>query len=90
MAQVERAGALHQSSLDTQNTFFMVNPSNDLASTQEMFGDWFESKDGWQGLVGEEPSEEQFRRALTDHELFIYCGHANGEQYLHSEQVQCQ
>lgn len=29
------------------------------------------SEDGWQGITGNAPTQEQFRSALTDHDLFM-------------------
>lgn len=30
------------------------------------------SEDGWQGITGKAPTQEEFRSALTDHDLFMW------------------
>lgn len=59
-----------------------------LPNTQKMFQKWFESEDGWQGITGNAPTQEQFRSALTDHDLFIYFGHGTGREFLQGDDIQ--
>ena len=64
------------------STFFAINPSGDLRSTQETFESWFRNINGWSGVSGRAPTADELGVALQHHDLFVYCGHGGGEQYL--------
>lgn len=34
--------------IDPQSTFYLINPSGDLPSTQAAFQEWFQGQSGWQ------------------------------------------
>ncbi|XP_077991087.1 separin-like [Glandiceps talaboti] len=74
--------------IDPTKTFYVINPSNDLPSTQKTFQDWFQSQKGWHGVAGNKPSRQEFKTALLKEDLFIYCGHGTGRQYLHGDDIQ--
>ncbi|RMX47888.1 hypothetical protein pdam_00010648, partial [Pocillopora damicornis] len=74
--------------INPEKTFYALNPQNNLPNTQKMFQKWFESEDGWQGITGNAPTQEQFRSALTDHDLFIYFGHGTGREFLQGDDIQ--
>ncbi|XP_046575323.1 separin-like isoform X2 [Haliotis rubra] len=74
--------------IDIQNAFYILNPDNDLMSTQESFENLFKEPSGWTGLIGEKPTPSQFKSALTDHDLFIYCGHGSGCKYYSGSDLQ--
>ncbi|XP_071103175.1 separin-like [Haliotis cracherodii] len=76
------------SGVDIQNAFYILNPDNDLMSTQESFENLFREPSGWSGLIGEKPTPNQFKSALTDHDLFIYCGHGSGCKYYSGSDLQ--
>ena len=65
--------------IDPRKTFYILNPSNDLQSTQSVFEGLFR-ENGWQGIAGVAPTSEQFLDALKSFDLFVYCGHNSGEQ----------
>ncbi|KAL2635365.1 hypothetical protein R1flu_006844 [Riccia fluitans] len=64
------------------NTFYILNPSGDLKSTQLSFEDWFEHQPGWKGKAGTPPTADEFRKALQVYDLFVYLGHGTGDQFL--------
>ncbi|BFI30035.1 separase [Marchantia polymorpha subsp. ruderalis] len=64
------------------NTFYILNPSGDLKSTQSSFEDWFTHQPGWKGKAGAPPSADEFKRGLQDFDLFVYLGHGTGDQFL--------
>ncbi|KAH7299924.1 hypothetical protein KP509_24G035800 [Ceratopteris richardii] len=68
--------------VDPSNTYFLLNPSGDLGSTQAAFEDMFTCQEGWEGKVGEAPTVEEYMEGLKKHELFVYFGHGSGDQYL--------
>jgi len=74
--------------VDPVKTFYALNPQNNLPNTQKMFQKWFESEDGWQGVTAKAPTQEEFSKALTDHEMFIYFGHGTGREFLQGDDIQ--
>jgi len=74
--------------VDPVKTFYALNPQNNLPNTQRMFQKWFESENGWHGITGKAPTQQQFSSALTDHELFIYFGHGTGQEFLQGDDIQ--
>ncbi|XP_035700353.1 separin-like [Branchiostoma floridae] len=73
--------------VDQNNTYYVLNPRNDLPSTQASFQDDFKKR-GWRGVVGVSPTTDQYIRALTDHDMFVYCGHGAGQVYLKGDEIQ--
>ncbi|XP_065666100.1 uncharacterized protein LOC101239166 isoform X3 [Hydra vulgaris] len=73
--------------LPCNNIYYIVNPSNDLKNTEIKFSEWFKSE-GWNGIVGKIPTKDQFKSALEDNDLFIYCGHGSGQEYLGWDDIQ--
>ncbi|KAF8878488.1 peptidase family C50-domain-containing protein [Gymnopilus junonius] len=75
--------------VDPRKGFFILNPSGDLSRTEERFRDW--AKDmktaGWDGVIGENISEQQFVNALKSQDLVVYFGHGGGEQYIRSHRI---
>ena len=61
---------------------YILNPKDDLKRTEDKFSDWFQSQPGWEGVVGKAPTSEQFSNAISQNDLFIYCGHGSGQEYL--------
>ncbi|KAG0632141.1 hypothetical protein M758_1G307400 [Ceratodon purpureus] len=64
------------------NTYYVLNPSGDLAKTQQAFEDWFKENLGWEGKVGQVPTIEEYVAGLQKHDLYTYLGHGSGDQYL--------
>jgi len=46
--------------VDPYNTFYLLNPSGDLGSTQAAFEDWFKNQKGWEVRSAREPVLLQF------------------------------
>uniref|UniRef100_A0A8C9EQA6 separase n=1 Tax=Pavo cristatus TaxID=9049 RepID=A0A8C9EQA6_PAVCR len=78
--------------INPSRTFYILNPQNNLLSTEERFRSWFESEPGWRGVTGSVPSQEQMQAALLEHDLYIYAGHGAGARLLDGQtiaQLQC-
>lgn len=66
----------------TEGTY-ILNPSSDLTSTQDMFGEVFETQlSGFKAIVNRVPQEKEFEEALHDGSLMLYFGHGGGAQYI--------
>ncbi|CAB4023102.1 separin isoform X2, partial [Paramuricea clavata] len=76
-----------KSRVDTRQTFYVLNPQDNLPNTEKKFSDWFLSEKGWKGVVGRAPSAEEFKEALANHQLFIYMGHGNGREFLKGDEI---
>lgn len=70
------------SHVDLSSAYYTINPSGDLQSTQDTFETWFKGLRGWSGRAGSPPSSFELAHALQSKELFVYCGHGGGEQYI--------
>uniref|UniRef100_A0A6I8NJY3 separase n=1 Tax=Ornithorhynchus anatinus TaxID=9258 RepID=A0A6I8NJY3_ORNAN len=73
--------------VDPRSAFYVLNPHDNLAGTEERFRDHFCSEEGWQGVVGQVPSSEQLQAALTEHDLYIYAGHGAGARFLDGQAI---
>uniref|UniRef100_A0A8C3WZR1 separase n=1 Tax=Catagonus wagneri TaxID=51154 RepID=A0A8C3WZR1_9CETA len=81
------ASSVLSQGVDPRSTFYILNPHNNLSSTEEQFRAHFSSEAGWKGVVGEVPSSEQVQAALTEHDLYIYAGHGAGARFLDGQAV---
>ena len=52
------------------STFYVLNPEKNLPKTEKCF-EWFTKQPGWEGLVGEEPSDKDLKLALEQHQLYM-------------------
>lgn len=68
--------------------YYVLNPSADLNKTQRTFEADFRDRRGWSGVAGSAPAAEELIDALTRADVFVYCGHNSGEQYLRREQLE--
>ncbi|XP_075407729.1 separin isoform X2 [Tenrec ecaudatus] len=82
-----RASSVLSQGVDARSTFYILNPHNNLPSTEEQFRGTFSSKAGWKGVIGAVPSPEQVQGALTEHDLYIYAGHGAGARFLDGQAV---
>ena len=61
----------------------MLNPSSDLASTQDTFQPLFERQLAYfTAIVKRAPTEAEFEKALKTDDLLLYFGHGGGAQYI--------
>ncbi|KAJ6630611.1 peptidase family C50-domain-containing protein [Mycena sp. CBHHK59/15] len=75
--------------VDPHKGYCVLNPSGDLVRTEGRFKGWLADmeKVGWEGVVGQAPSEQQFVDALRKKDLVVYFGHGGAEQYIRSHQI---
>ncbi|XP_006095790.1 separin [Myotis lucifugus] len=73
--------------VDPRSAFYVLNPHNNLSSTEEQFRANFSSESGWKGVVGEVPSPLQVQEALMERDLYIYAGHGAGARFLDGQAV---
>lgn len=66
--------AQQQRLIQGQKTFYLLNPSGDLANTETTFGPWLDDMEkcaGWKGIRGRIPSETEMVDALSDYDLVL-------------------
>ncbi|XP_072927307.1 separin [Hemitrygon akajei] len=74
--------------VDPGNVFYVLNPQGNLPNTEKTFKAWFERKEGWDGVVGRGPSQEQLKSVLCNRDLYLYAGHGAGVQFLEGQEIQ--
>ncbi|WVQ71462.1 hypothetical protein IAR50_000999 [Cryptococcus sp. DSM 104548] len=81
-----------QRTVNSRRTFYILNPSGDLARTESHFKPWIDEMvktAGWKGIVGRAPTELEMKAALRDYDLVLYFGHGGAEQYISSHKIRC-
>ncbi|XP_053413203.1 separin isoform X1 [Nycticebus coucang] len=81
------ASSVLSQGVDPRSTFYVLNPHNNLSSTEEQFRATFSSEAGWRGVIGEVPSPRQVQEALTERDLYIYAGHGAGARFLDGQAI---
>jgi separase len=70
---------------EEQSVFYLLNPSDNLAKTEEAFKSRFEQpKLGWDGVTGRPPIAKELSEALQKKDIYIFFGHGAGTSYYRS------
>ncbi|KAG0690691.1 hypothetical protein C6P40_001914 [Pichia californica] len=78
---------LLENGIDPCKGYYVINPGGDLVRTEANLGSRFRTLNGWEGLVGEPPSDFDIEKAFDESNLYIYAGHGGGEQYIKSKKI---
>lgn len=71
------------SQIQLSGCYCILNPSNDLPKTQKKFEHLFKDERHLvSGLIGIEPTSQEFLNGLADKDLFLYFGHGGTEKYV--------
>eukprot|EP00727_Mastigamoeba_balamuthi_P009220 m51a1_g4920 putative separin (1853) ;mRNA; r:223679-233009 len=69
--------------LDVENAFYLVDPADNLPKTVKNLQPLLDEHAAtWRGAVSSAPQADALKAAIEASELFLYCGHGTGEQYL--------
>lgn len=74
-------------SLSVKKGYYILNPNQDLPATQSRFEGPLAEHSTWKGIVSVPPSPSQFSSALSTSNLFVYIGHAGGQQFLNLDEL---
>jgi separase len=74
--------------IDGRRTYYVLNPGKDLKSTQRAFESKFAANEGWSGVVGRAPTADEYKAALVDSDVVVYCGHGAGQSFLNENQLE--
>lgn len=66
------------------STYYVVNPANNLETTQSYFEPLFRSIEHWQGTLGTEPNPIELEESLEKRKLYLFFGHGSGSVYYRS------
>lgn len=68
---------------------YILNPGNDLKTTQEMFEGSLKASLGptWKSIENRKPTEAEFEKALTSSDILLYMGHGGGAQYIRNRTI---
>jgi len=61
----------HSFKINKDNAFYIVDPDGDLTYTQKNLKPFFKKKKNWKGLIGIAPDQSQFKKALTEYDIFM-------------------
>jgi hypothetical protein len=67
--------------INPTSVFYVVNPSTDLKSTEELLRPQFEGY-AWDGITSQRPQAEEISEGIAFHDVYIYSGHGGGEQFI--------
>ena len=73
-----------------QSGTYILNPSGDLSNTEKSLGPnlaTLTTNATWTAFVGKEPSQDDFKTALSTSSTLLYFGHGAGSQYIGSRAV---
>ncbi|KAI5895597.1 uncharacterized protein SCHCODRAFT_01122301 [Schizophyllum commune H4-8] len=92
MAKLRRGGegeAVDRAVVDPRDGYYVLNPSGDLVGTEGRFKDWAQQMKGvgWDGVIGQPPSEQQLLNALRQRDLVVYFGHGGADKYARSHKI---
>ena len=71
--------------IDASKLFYILNPSQDLGSSQQVLEPLLKAKSTWHGISGAVPTVADYAQALERSNLMLYAGHNSGSQYLGGE-----
>ncbi|KAJ9615829.1 separin protein [Cladophialophora chaetospira] len=62
---------------------YILNPSSDLKSTQDTFGELFARQlPDYTAIISRPPTTQEFETVLKEQDLVLYFGHGGGGQYI--------
>lgn len=70
-----------QNAINEDNAYYLLNPANNLDSTQTFFKAKLEEIAKWNGLIGGEPKPIELKQHLEKDDLFLFFGHGSGSIY---------
>ena len=69
------------------NTYYIVNPGNDIPRTQQIFESKFNNEKTWSGLIATKPTHQLMNKILSESDIYIYCGHGSGSKYYSTDLI---
>lgn len=73
--------------IDRARGSYILNPGQDLATTQSTFEAELQQLKDWNSIVNREPKETEVKDILERDDLYLYFGHGSGAQYIRSKTI---
>ncbi|GMG56238.1 unnamed protein product [Ambrosiozyma monospora] len=73
--------------VSSSSGYYVINPGGDLKNTQKNFQDLFAELNGWNGVAGVKPQQQEIKNGLTKTNMYVYIGHGGGDQYIKSKAI---
>ncbi|XP_054165487.1 uncharacterized protein LOC128963056 [Oppia nitens] len=75
---------IYANGLNESSVYYVVNPADNLAKTQNYFKETFDAMKEWKGVIGEVPQSLQLKTAFESKDVYIFFGHGAGASYYRS------
>jgi len=72
---------LYSKGVDQTKVYYVLNPSDNLAKTEDFFKNTFLSIKEWEGVIGKSPNPLELKNAFDSKEAYIFFGHGAGASY---------
>ena len=72
----------------SDKVFYILNPNKDLSNTQNRLEKPFREMSLGKGVVGEWPTLPQISTALSEMDVFMYCGHGSQMKTITGQQIE--
>lgn len=66
---------------DGKSAFYLLNPTDNLGKTEDMFKSRFTQEKNWNGVIGRHPTANELSEAFTKKDIYIFFGHGAGSSY---------
>lgn len=76
--------SVYKSNVQQDQTYYVINPANNLSKTEHRFKEKFLKKNDWNGVIGKAPKGEDLKSYLESKDLYIFFGHGAGSAYYRS------
>lgn len=64
--------------VDDKDTYYVIDPSNNLPNTEAFFKTPIKSIKEWNGVIGTQPEGKQLMANLESADIYLYLGHGTG------------
>jgi len=75
---------IYASGVNEKSVYYVLNPAENLAKTEEYFKDSFLSVKDLEGVIGKAPPHTDLREAFESKDVYIFFGHGAGASYYRS------
>ena len=67
--------------VDDSKVYYVVNPADNLAKTEDFFKESFTAMTQWEGVIGKSPEPQDLKKAFDSKDAYIFFGHGAGSSY---------
>ena len=86
--QTKNAQSVPNTGIHQDKIFYVLNPDQNLAKTQARLEPTLASMSIKEGIVGEQPTNPQMKKVLSEMDAFMYCGHGANLKNFTSQDIE--